>query len=157
MEPALRTSERKVARSTTNSTERYAAVGHAACICERIALTMRVSTVLVYLAALAITAGCSDTSNWAKAMKETKPGMSRSEVVAKLTTEAWYYQPCPNGPYTVDLFFFDSHQYDRARIVIVRSLPDSMGALKVVRVSTFDDYAWQGAYSDCVQRDKFED
>ena len=118
---------------------------------------MRTSVVLVYLAALVIVAGCSTTSSWEKAMEETKPGMSRAEVVAKLTTEAWYYQPCPRRRYTEDLFFYDSHQYDRARIVIVGYRPDSTGDLKVDSVGTFDDYAWQGAYSDCVQRDKFED
>lgn len=137
--------------------ERYASVAHATCVVERIDLNMRISTIFVYLVALGVISGCSNTSSWEKAMKETKPGMSRAEVVAKLTAEAWYYQPCPRRSYTLDLFFFDSHQYDRARIVIVDYTPDSTGDLKEDSVSTFDDYAWQVPYSDCVQRDKFED
>ncbi len=118
---------------------------------------MRILTALVYLAALVVITGCSNASSWEKAMEETKPGMARSEVVAKLTAEAWYYQPCPRRSHTEDLFFFDSHQYDRARIVIVAYRPDSTGELKVDSVATFDDYAWHAPYADCVQRDKFED
>jgi hypothetical protein len=90
-------------------------------------------------------------------MNDTKPGMLRSEVVSRLTSEAWYHQSCPRGSVIEDLFFFGSHQYDRAQIVIVASIPDPTGEMKVDSVSTFEDYAWQSAYSDCIQRDRFED
>jgi hypothetical protein len=90
-------------------------------------------------------------------MEETKPGMLRSEVVSRLASEAWYHQPCERGPNIIDLFFFSSHQYDRAQIVIVASIPDSTGEMKVDSVGSFDPYAWQSAFSDCIQRDRFED
>lgn len=115
---------------------------------------MRAMSALVLLAVLAIVIGCS---SWEMAMNDIKPGMLRSEVVSRLASEAWYHQPCPRGSVIEDLLFFGSHQYDHAQIVIVTSIPDSTGEMKVDRVSTFENYAWQSAYSDCIQRDRFED
>ena len=118
---------------------------------------MRALLVPFLLAVLMIAAGCSSSRSWERAMENTKPGMLRSEVVSKLALEAWYHQPCPRGSVFVDLFFFGSHQYDLARIVIVIYTLDSTGEMKVDRVGSFDDYAWQASFSDCVQRDRFED
>ena len=90
-----------------------------------------------------------------------KPGMERSEAVKLLQASAWYYQMCPRksiepkSNFVADLFFFGSHQYDKAEIVIVISYPEN-DKLIVDQIGTFEPYAWHTGYADCIQRDRFD-
>lgn len=54
-----------------------------------------------------------------------------------------------------DLFFFGSHNYDQAEILIIRSVVKD-DELIVDVVGTLESYAWHTAYADCIQRDRFE-
>jgi hypothetical protein len=83
-------------------------------------------------------------------------GTSRGDAIAILSQKAWYHQACPDQGGFTDLFFFGSHQYDKADIVIVDSMPRGEGH-EVVMISTFESYAWHTAYKDCFDRDMFED
>ena len=83
------------------------------------------------------------------------PGMEREKAIEVLQKSAWYYQECPRGDYVEDLFFFGSHHYDRAEILIVDS--DLTVSPSTVRgIGTFDPYAWHTAYADCIEREQFE-
>lgn len=94
---------------------------------------------------------------WAR--QQVSIGTSREEAVRILGDQAWYHQPCgdqDNNDVIEDLFFYGDHRYDKADIVIVTSVIEG-GAYRVVRISSFESYAWHTAYKDCIQRDKFED
>jgi hypothetical protein len=80
-------------------------------------------------------------------------GTKRDEAIQTLGATSWYHQPCWER---TDLFFYGSHEYDRAEIVILRSdLVD--GEYVVVSIDGFESYAWQTAYADCIQRGRFEE
>lgn len=83
-------------------------------------------------------------------------GMFREEAIQILDSEAWYHQECPSPVRITDLFFYGSHQYDEADIVILESLPEGE-IYRVAHIGTFEPNAWHTAYRDCVRRDKFED
>lgn len=81
--------------------------------------------------------------------------MPRENAVAVLQQVAWYYQPCDRADFVDDLFFFGSHKWDSASILIVSSRLNGQD-LRVVDVSSFDEAnAWHTAFADCLQRDKF--
>ena len=87
-----------------------------------------------------------------------KVGDLRQGAIITLIDDAWYYQPC-NGISTdvaTDLFFYGSHRYDKAEIVIVDSRLDG-GILRVYQVSSFEPYLWHGVYCDCIDPSLFED
>jgi hypothetical protein len=90
------------------------------------------------------------------ARQQVHVGMSRDDAVSILAEQAWYYQPCPSRDTMDDLFFFEDHGYDKADIVIVRSTRQE-GVFKVSQLGSFEPYAWQTAYADCIQRDRFQD
>ena len=85
-------------------------------------------------------------------------GTPRNEAILTLIKDAWYYEPCVETAEksATDLFFFGSHKYDKAEIVIVRSrfIDD---VFQVQQISSFENYAWQSAYADCIQCEMFED
>ncbi len=83
-------------------------------------------------------------------------GDTREAAIEALSVNAWYYQPCENRVTIHDLFFFGSHDYDEAEIVIVASEPDQ-GTYRVYDISSFESYAWHTAYADCIDRTRFED
>ena len=56
-----------------------------------------------------------------------------------------------------DLFFYGSHGYDEADIVILGSVLDG-DEYKVTRIGSFDDAnPWHTIYANCIDRDRFED
>jgi len=86
-------------------------------------------------------------------------GDSREKAIELLGVEAWYHQPCERmgGEVIKDLFFYGSHSYDRANIVILRSVYDG-NEYKVTSIGSFDDAnPWHTIYADCIDRDRFED
>lgn len=91
-----------------------------------------------------------------------QPGMKRAEVIELLQQAAWYHQECPRGTpsstqyFVSDLFFFGSHEYDQAEILIIRSVVKH-DELIIDVVGTLESYAWHTAYADCIQRDRFEE
>ena len=91
-----------------------------------------------------------------RAAQQVPYGTPRDDAVEILSQEAWYHQPCRRGVSIKDLFFYGSHRYDKADIVIVDSSPRDEG-YEVVRISTFESYAWHTAYRDCIDRGMFED
>lgn len=90
------------------------------------------------------------------------PGQEREEAIKGLQEAAWYHQACPRGTptakdfFVADLFFFGSHKYDKAEILIVVSYPKE-NKLIVDHLGTFEPNAWQTGYADCIQRDQFEE
>lgn len=91
-----------------------------------------------------------------QAQKQIPIGMPRDQAIKLLIAEAWYYQPCDRQARIEDLFFYGSHTYDQADIVIVVSSLKN-GQYKVSAVGGFDEPdAWHAVYSDCIQRDKFK-
>ena len=92
----------------------------------------------------------------AEPSKLVKVGMLRKDAVRALSEKSWYHQECPPGQAGHDLFFFGSHKYDDAALLIVRSKPVN-GVFVVYDVGSFEPYAWHAAYQDCLQRDRFED
>jgi hypothetical protein len=102
------------------------------------------------------------TSPLDEARKQVPAGTLRDDAIRVLTEKAWYHQPCPNlvgGELETitDLFFFGSHKYDKADIVIVTSKP--VNGIFVVDgdLGSFEPYLWQAVYQDCIQRERFED
>ena len=67
-------------------------------------------------------------------------GDSREKAIDLLGVEAWYHQPCKHmeGESIKDLFFYGSHGYDEARIVILGSVFDG-AEYKVTSIGSFDD------------------
>jgi len=92
-----------------------------------------------------------------RAREQVAIGDSREKAIEVLSSEAWYYQPCDMTEEAAsDLFFFGSHSYDRASIVIVDSIRED-GEYRVDMISSFESYAWHTAYANCVDRKRFED
>ncbi len=106
------------------------------------------------LTLLVLLAACH-ASPLEEARKKVPIGTPREEAIRILNEEAWYHQPCPNQVTIDDLFFFGSHKYDEAEVVIVGSEPID-GVFVVYDVSSFESYAWHTAYQDCLQRDRFD-
>jgi len=90
-----------------------------------------------------------------RAREQVPVGTTREEAIRILSQEAWYHQECPNRITIDDLFFYGSHEYDKAEIVIVGSEPVDDEFI-VHRLGSFESYAWQGAYQDCLQLDRFD-
>jgi hypothetical protein len=86
---------------------------------------------------------------------QVKIGMARDEVISVLRPQTWYYQPCPNEGSIDDLFFFGSHSWDKASLLIVRSARDGQ-KYRVKDISSFDEAnAWHTAFRECLQRNRF--
>jgi hypothetical protein len=83
-------------------------------------------------------------------------GTRREDAIRILSEKAWYHQECPNWVTIEDLFFYGSHKYDEAEVVIVHSEPIN-GVFVVDDLGSFESYAWHTAFQDCLQRDKFEE
>lgn len=91
-----------------------------------------------------------------EAKNKVQVGMLRDDAVSILGQKAWYYQPCPNRGSVDDLFFYGSHKYDSADIVILNSFPDQ-GIYHVTGLGTFTEpNAWHAAYRDCLDENRFE-
>jgi hypothetical protein len=90
-----------------------------------------------------------------EARKQVPVGTPREDAIKILSEKAWYHQECPNRVTIDDLFFYGSHRYDQAEVVIVRSEPVN-GVFVVYDLGSFEPYAWHAAYQDCLQRDRFE-
>jgi hypothetical protein len=91
-----------------------------------------------------------------QAQEQIDIGMPREKAVRILKRKAWYHQPCENRSGVADLFFYGDHRYDRAEIVIMHCV-NRGDICEVASLGSFEDYAWQTAYADCIQRDKFDD
>lgn len=101
----------------------------------------------------------TDYSAVGRARQQVKPGMSREYAVDLLSKQSWYYQPCSSKPIStatvlVDLFFFESHDYDKAEILILESRIDTTG-FSVEGIWGFEPYAWQASYKNCIKREMF--
>lgn len=83
-------------------------------------------------------------------------GDLRDDVVVALGEKAWYHQPCQYPSSIVDLFFYNSHEYDKADIVIVTSLLEDE-EYRVSNIGSFEPYVWHSTYRDCIDRTEFED
>ena len=91
---------------------------------------------------------------WRKATELVAIGESREKAIELLSKEAWYHQPCGDR---TDLFFYGDHHYDKADIVIVRSILDG-DEYKVEHIGSYDEpNVWHTAYADCIDRTRFED
>ena len=84
-------------------------------------------------------------------------GDSREKAIELLAADAWYHAPCGTTDYgfATDLFFYGSHGYDSADIVILDS-DTKTGELKVRQISSFEPYIWQSIYADCIDEERFE-
>ena len=94
-----------------------------------------------------------------KAWQLVPLGSSREEAIATLTEEAWYYEPCANEHDNIatDLFFYNSHRYDEADIVVVHYLLAEDGEWQVSWLARCDPADWQVLFQDCIDRSQFED
>lgn len=91
------------------------------------------------------------------AREQISIGTPREDAINILNGGAWYYQPCEvNEDIATDLFFFGSHSYEGAEIVILRSKKEAT-TYRVVDIGGFEPYIWQKLYKSCIQRDRFED
>jgi len=109
---------------------------------------------LLLLAAALVLVGCRQDP-LAGPMQRVKVDMLRDEAIAALEHEALYYQSCPNAGSIDDLFFFGSHSWDRAVVLIVVSARSGQ-EYRVIDVASFDEAnAWHTAYARCLQRDRF--
>lgn len=114
-----------------------------------------VRTVIMLIVLAMLIAACQ-SSPLEEARKQVPIGTLRDDAIKILSEKAWYHQPCPNRITIDDLFFYGSHQYDEAEVVIMGSEPKD-GMFVVYDIGSFESYAWHAAYQDCIQRDKFED
>lgn len=110
---------------------------------------------VTFIAMLFLLVGCRPTP-LEDARSQVPIGTPRDDAIAILSRTAWYHQPCPNRVTIDDLFFYGSHEYDKAEVVIVGSEPKE-GVYVVYQIGSFESYAWQAAYQDCIQREKFEE
>ena len=84
-------------------------------------------------------------------------GTLRAEAFAILAPQSWYFETCYESEERVeDIFFFGSHKYDDAEIVIVASALED-GWFRVKSIGSFENYIWHTTYSDCIDRERFED
>lgn len=119
-------------------------------------LAVMLVLVLVIVVVCALGACRQTRLEWAR--ERVKVGESRDVAVAALSRESWYYQQCPYDPDrgVTDLFFYGSHRYDDAIIVIMTSTCQR-GLCVVNALGSFENYAWQGAYRNCYDRGRFTD
>lgn len=120
----------------------------------------RITMVLALGIVLLLLTSCH-TSPVDEARNLVTAGTLRNEAIRVLSEEAWYHQPCQNlvgGKLETitDLFFFGSHKYDEADIVIVTSKPLNNEFVVAREVGSFEPYLWHSVYGDCIQRDRFE-
>jgi hypothetical protein len=109
---------------------------------------------IVFWGVLFLLIACQ-TSALENAREAVQVGDAREEAISILEVESWYHQPCKNRTSIDDLFFYGSHNYDEADIVIVTSIPEN-GIYKVSEISSFEPNAWHTAYRDCIDRGKFD-
>ena len=79
-------------------------------------------------------------------------GDAREKAIELLGADSWHHQPCERlgGEIIEDLFFYGSHGYDEARIVILGSVFDG-DEYKVTSIGSFDDAnPWHTIYADCI-------
>ncbi|MBK7200667.1 hypothetical protein [Candidatus Amarolinea dominans] len=122
---------------------------------QHISVAGRLGAVSVVILLVTLVAGCY-SSPLEEARKQVSVGTLRDDAIRILSEKAWYHQPCPNRITIDDLFFFGSHKYDKAEVVIVTSEPIA-GVFVVYDLGSFEPYAWHAAYQDCLQRKQFED
>jgi hypothetical protein len=91
-----------------------------------------------------------------KAREIVSVGDAREDAIAALESGAWYYQPCENQHSIDDLFFYGSHDYDHAEVVIVSSALEE-GKYRVYLISTLETNAWHTAYRPCIDRTRFSE
>jgi hypothetical protein len=116
---------------------------------------MKKSILLLY-SLLLLTACRREASPLEKAKSQIDIGMARNRAVDILERDSWYHQVCPyRGVVVHDLFFYGSHRYDYADIIIVLSVQED-GEYEVDSFGSFEPYIWQARYEDCIQQDKFE-
>ena len=109
--------------------------------------------VLVFL----LVFGCGKPHSVERARELVAIGDTREKAIEILSSVAWYHEPCYVGEKSsTDLFFFGSHSYGEAEIVILSSVLEG-DEYKVTRISSFESYAWHTAYANCIDRDRFED
>ncbi len=130
-------------------------------IMQRVRNGHRIVIVLALGVLLLLVASCH-TSPVDEARNQVSAGTLRDEAIRILSEEAWYHQPCPNlvgGKLETitDLFFFGSHKYDKADIVIVTSESVNNEFVVAREVGSFEPYLWHSVYGNCIQRDRFED
>lgn len=82
-------------------------------------------------------------------------GTRREEAIRILSEKAWLYQDCTIYTGREDLFFFGSHNYRWAYIVIVRYDGDSKEQFTVRKISSLESGWWQGSYSYCIDESRF--
>jgi len=122
---------------------------------QRVTRSHPVRTIAILVLLVLLVAACQ-SSPLEEARKQVPMGMLRDDAIRILNEKAWYHQPCPNRVTIDDLFFYGSHKYDKAEVVIVGSEPKD-GMFVVYDIGSFESYAWHAAYQDCIQRGKFED
>jgi hypothetical protein len=110
---------------------------------------------LTFIALFILIAACGP-SPLEEARELVPIGTPRDDALQILSETSWYHQPCGSDVAVHDLFFFGSRKYDRADVVIVESRSVE-GILIVRQLGSFEPYAWQTAYRDCIQRHMFED
>lgn len=120
----------------------------------------RITMALALGALLLLVAGCY-ASPLEEARKQVTTGTLRDDAIQILNEKAWYHQVCHHRIGTEfetieDLFFFGSHKYDRADIIIVTSAPVNSVFVVNREIGSFDPYLWHSVYGDCIQRDRFE-
>lgn len=84
-------------------------------------------------------------------------GTPRDVAIQQVPDGYWYHEECSFSDQVIDdLFFYGSHSYDKAQIVIVVSerMDD---VFRVKQIADFEPNAWHTAYASCIDRDKFED
>ena len=91
--------------------------------------------------------------------KERIPiGTLRDAALELIPNGFWHHEICDRSADVVitDLFFYDSHRFDEAEILIVKSQNIS-GTYQIDTIGGFEPYAWHAAYQDCYDRSKFLD
>ena len=85
-------------------------------------------------------------------------GMSRDKTIELLSADAWYHQPCQESYPNVatDLFFYNSHRYDKADIVVVHYLLSENGEFQVSSIITCRPPCWQSLFEASIDRTQFE-
>jgi hypothetical protein len=83
-------------------------------------------------------------------------GTPRDETIKILSARSWYYQDCTRGGGGSDLFFFGSHKYEKAFIVIVNYNGSHRSGFTVGAIGSLENYAWHAPYADCIDQSRFD-
>lgn len=112
---------------------------------------------LLVLLLVVVVIGCSSKATPYELALGQDIGKSRQAQIAQMIQlGSWYHETCTmKQSYATDIFFFGSKDYDKANIVIVDSYLTN-GEMLVEKISTFEPYAWNTAYGDCIDRSRFE-